>query len=49
MEKWEYKYYYYRGDYRKNIEQNLNELGQQGWELVCVQGGSFYFKRRLPQ
>jgi len=32
------------------IEEEANKLGNQGWELVSVNGNgpSLYFKRRLP-
>ena len=27
------------------IEKKLNELGYEGWELVAVECGTYYFKR----
>ena len=27
------------------IEKKLNELGYEGWELVAVESGTYYFKR----
>ena len=36
MQKWEYMTYRY--DYRHNIEEKLNELGQDGWEVVAGAG-----------
>jgi len=46
MQKWEYKCVYITGGYEK-IEQELNRLGAEGWELTAwnsVEG--FVFKRR---
>jgi hypothetical protein len=31
------------------IEKKLNELGFEGWELVAVDGGTFYFKREYKE
>ena len=42
MEKWEYTI-----RYRLHSDKELNALGQQGWELVCVDNGNFYFKRKV--
>lgn len=28
------------------VQQALNKLGKEGWELVCVPYSTFYFKRR---
>ena len=27
----------------------LNEMGQQGWELVCIEQGIAYFKRPITE
>jgi len=27
------------------VEKRLNELGFEGWELVAVDSGTYYFKR----
>jgi hypothetical protein len=32
-----------------NTEKKLNELGFEGWELVAVDGGTFYFKREYKE
>lgn len=46
MKKWEY-----RTEYDGFDEVNLNEVGQEGWELVAVvyadDDNMFYFKRPL--
>jgi len=46
MDKWEYKIALIFGS-DKAREAKLNEFGQQGWELVCIGGRVFYFKRRI--
>jgi len=52
MDKWEYKDFYYGG--KDGGTAKLNELGKQGWEVVCstqTSYGSFdtlLLKRRLP-
>ena len=50
MDKWEYTILYgamlFRGPER--LEKKLDEMGRQGWELVCSIGSSLIFKRRLP-
>ena len=48
MEKWEYKVVDIPGDIRTK-ETRLNELGQQGWELVCCNGNYYIFKRKVIQ
>jgi hypothetical protein len=30
-------------------QDDLNKLGQDGWELVCVNGSLYIFKRELPE
>ncbi len=30
-----------------HAEERLNELGEQGWELVAAWGGDFYMKREI--
>ena len=50
MKKWEYKVIY---DLEKSVEEILNELGRDGWELINVSNGKtfsyatgrFIFKR----
>jgi hypothetical protein len=45
MQKWEYK----QAFSRPRIEQ-LNTLGDDGWELVAIHGDTFIFKRPIdPQ
>ena len=41
--KWEYRIINSEND----IEERLNKLGQQGWELVAVNPPSAYLKRNL--
>lgn len=43
MQKWEYKVI--NLDYQ-NREAQLNELGQQGWELVAVENTATCFLKR---
>jgi hypothetical protein len=28
---------------------HLNKLGQEGWELICVNQNIFIFKREIPE
>ncbi|MEG0153433.1 MAG: DUF4177 domain-containing protein [Niameybacter sp.] len=44
MKKYEYKCISIWGGATKTTE-ILNEYGNNGWELVCVQNMWFYFKR----
>lgn len=46
MTKYEYKCVFIWGGSSKT-ERIMNEYGQQGWELVCVQTCWFYFKRPI--
>ncbi|MEN9561306.1 MAG: hypothetical protein RIQ56_579, partial [Candidatus Parcubacteria bacterium] len=52
---WEYKVVDLRdspklGNRLLTAEDQLNLAGRDGWELVCVEGGQSYFKRRIvPQ
>ena len=46
MDKWEYMIIAPPGFSLKKFEQRLNELGQQGWELVCVDLNYCYLKRK---
>ena len=40
LEMWQYKVVDFNSKYRgENVEDILNSLGQQGWELVAVIGG----------
>jgi hypothetical protein len=34
------------GGVRKNLDDTLQELGQEGWALVAVYDGFFYFRRQ---
>ena len=50
-ERWEYLLRWVDINDRGRTENELNELGRDGWELVATAGGSsnhFVFKRRLP-
>jgi len=50
MDKWEYKILregVYRDYSGGNIETVLNEWGQKGWELICIDGTSYYLKRKV--
>jgi len=31
------------------FNKDLNKLGQEGWELVCVNQNIFIFKREIPE
>ncbi len=42
--KWEYRTMLLTGT-RHDIQATLNEAGEDGWELVAVQGSTAYFKR----
>jgi hypothetical protein len=43
MKKYEYKA-------RPNLSpDDLNTLGQEGWELVCINQNMFIFKREIPE
>jgi len=51
MDKWEYRIVIVRASLISIIpdgEKALKELGNEGWELVCVNGYLHYFKRRIP-
>lgn len=44
MEKWEYKVV----DLRPiEAEEELNRLGEEGWQFVQVQGTRYYFARQV--
>jgi hypothetical protein len=43
--KWEYLVVSHEGEPRSSRQMRLNELGDQGWELVAVDGIYSYFKR----
>lgn len=45
MTRWEYWVHRYVGDTKK-IEQVLNELGAEGWELVTVDEESIFYLKR---
>jgi len=54
MKKWEYlmldnKSSYPTGKNDQDLlpEDKLNQLGQEGWELISVKAYGFYFKREL--
>lgn len=45
MQEWEYKFVYISGSYEE-IEQELNKLGAEGWELTAWNSvDGFVFKR----
>jgi len=44
FEKWEYRFV--KPDGRPPLGQ-LNYLGEQGWELVCIDYGHLILKRRI--
>ena len=49
MDQWEYKIIRGSGwnheDLREQVVTELNTQGTNGWELICVVGEFFYFKR----
>jgi hypothetical protein len=45
MQRWEYQCIYNTTGAVEPVTEWLNRLGAQGWELVTVEGGFFYFKR----
>ena len=49
MDKWEYMRYSPR--MRDDLVEKLNEFGQQGWELVCMDAinGYYMLKRKIAQ
>ena len=44
MDKFEYKMM--RGPQTIEILSALNSLGSEGWELVCICGDMYFFKRK---
>lgn len=46
MQIWEYKVVSVR--YSVDWENELNSLGEQGWEMVSIQETFFFFKRPIP-
>jgi Domain of unknown function (DUF4177) len=36
MTRWEYQVFDVAGEAYADIEETLNELGEQGWELICT-------------
>jgi len=46
--KWEYKIIT-NGVSKTGMENTLNSLGQDGWELVAALGGVIYLKREAAQ
>ena len=44
MKQWEYLCTFILG-FEERTTRIMNEYGQQGWELVCVNGPWHYFKR----
>ena len=50
MDRWEYTTLAASVLNRKKTQEQLNELGRQGWELVCVcDSVYFYFKRKVME
>jgi hypothetical protein len=43
MTQWEYR------TLREPVWNAPNDLGREGWELVCVNNGKWYFKRPIPE
>ena len=31
------------------VEKRLNQLGYEGWELIAVESGTYYFKREYKE
>ncbi|MAW83233.1 MAG: hypothetical protein CL832_02130 [Crocinitomicaceae bacterium] len=36
MKKWEYKIEWYGDDFDEEIQEKMNKLGNEGWELVSI-------------
>ncbi|MDT3426456.1 hypothetical protein J2Z22_001982 [Paenibacillus forsythiae] len=36
-----------KGELNQKVEDSLNDLGRDGWELVAVEGTWFYLKREI--
>ena len=51
MDKWEYKFIYVNAILSKSntgkYEQEMNAVGDQGWELVCSVNQVLFFKRKI--
>ena len=41
MKKWEYKYV----SIQRDLLENFNKLGEEGWELVLMNKSNYVFKR----
>ena len=50
MKQYQYKVYCHTHAHDSNLEDVLNCLGREGWQLVQTSGGSlFYFMKELPE
>ena len=57
MQRWEYKTFkasrddykgFFKGVKDEKFEKDINKLGQEGWEMVGINGSNeIYFKRKI--
>lgn len=45
--KWEYRKYIFASDPSSELEETLNELGEEGWELIINRDGIYSEERHL--
>lgn len=46
--KWEYKVWSFPGTSASELQIEMNQFGQEGWELVAVLNHRGFFKRPIP-